>query len=59
MASESRLGPDQERIVYKDYMDREKARKIFWQVVNGGHGLSHWQSTSMYYWNLVKDDIHD
>ena len=57
MASESRLGPDQERIVYKDYMDREKEAKAFWLTINGSHGFKHWQSASMFYWNLVKGEF--
>lgn len=50
------LGPEIERIAYASGGERTQARKEFWNVVNSGHGLRSWQSTSMRYWNLVKDD---
>lgn len=51
------LGPPIERIAYATGEERTQARKEFWNVVNGGHGLRSWRSTSMRYWNLVKDDL--
>ena len=48
-------GPDHEQIQFATAVARKNAAVAFWRVVNGGHGVQHWMSSSMLYWNKVKD----